>query len=190
MSNQPHFEVFPETRDVPYNDHGKVAYTHEPTGQFVWHFKDANGRITFTGGESFTRREDAHRSIRGVVFDVAVLFPGVSKLRFRDGLLIDSSGQRRKPPIVDLDENGDVVGSQNAPEIALADHLSDDGLVHLPRLAARAGGFSSSEGRRLLAGGALKLDGNVLAPDVLDLPVDDLRGKLLQVGNRRFARLR
>lgn len=102
MSNQPHFEVFPEISRTPPSMGAQ-------TGQFCWHFKDANGRITFTGGEAFTRREDAHRSIEGVVFDVAVLLPGVSKLRMRDGVLIDSSGNRREVPIDDLDESGALI---------------------------------------------------------------------------------
>lgn len=186
--NEPHFEVFPERHKR--EAHGKIdGVPPGPlTGAFVWHFKDANAHITFTGGESFTRREDAHRSIRGVFADVVALAGyhyGVT-----GKLLAEAALEKGALPIVDLDENGDIVGSRNAPEIALADHLADGGLIHLPRLAARAAGVSSSEGRRLLAGGALKLDGNVLAPDVLDLPADDLRGKLLQVGNRRFARLR
>jgi tyrosyl-tRNA synthetase len=36
----------------------------------------------------------------------------------------------------------------------------------------------------------VKLDGEVLAPDVLDLPAASLDGRVLQVGKRRFRRLR
>jgi uncharacterized protein YegP (UPF0339 family) len=88
--NRPHFEVFPEM--IRGSDHCQG----EPTGQFCWHFKDANGRITFTGGEAFTRREDAHRSIEGVRRDVGVC-----------GVCVKSSATR--PPIIDLDENGKVI---------------------------------------------------------------------------------
>lgn len=108
MSGAPHFEVYPEAKTVR-TDPFSAAYIPKWTGFYCWHFRDANDRITFVGGKSFTRREDAHHEIEGVVFDMAVLFPGVSKLRFRDGVLIDSSGQRREPPIVDLDEDGEVV---------------------------------------------------------------------------------
>lgn len=99
--NEPRFEVFPERR----RHTGQPGDFPEPlTGAFAWHFRDANARITFTGGESFTRREDAHRSIRGVGKDVIeaafASYPGVT---------FDFSRFVLRPPIVDLDENGDVV---------------------------------------------------------------------------------
>jgi tyrosyl-tRNA synthetase len=78
----------------------------------------------------------------------------------------------------------------DAPEVALADFLENGGgEVHLPRLLAGAFGLSSSEGRRLLTQGGVKLDGEPLPPQPLDLPVDRLAGRMLQVGKRRFARL-
>ena len=51
-------------------------------------------------------------------------------------------------------------------------------------------GGSRSEARRHLASGAVKLDGEPLAAGVLDLPGADLDGRVLQVGKRRFRRLR
>jgi tyrosyl-tRNA synthetase len=76
------------------------------------------------------------------------------------------------------------------PEVDLAEYLGDgDGKVHLPRLIAGSFGISSSEGRRLLAQGGVKLDGEPLAGDPLDLPTEALAGRVLQVGKRRFARL-
>ncbi len=66
----------------------------------------------------------------------------------------------------------------------------DDGVVHLPALLAEAFGISSSEGRRLLAQGGVKLDGDPVAGDTLDLPLEGLDGAVLQVGRRRFVRLR
>lgn len=74
-----------------------------PTGRFAWHFKDANGHITFTGGESFARRDEAHRSICDVVADVLtqVMVPATERGTIdKDDLTI-----------VDLDENGDVLVS-------------------------------------------------------------------------------
>jgi tyrosyl-tRNA synthetase len=65
----------------------------------------------------------------------------------------------------------------------------EDGHVHLPALIAGAFGMSSSEARRLIAQGGVKLDGESLAPDRLDVPVAELGGRVLQVGKRRFARL-
>jgi tyrosyl-tRNA synthetase len=65
-----------------------------------------------------------------------------------------------------------------------------EGEVHLPRLIAGAFELSSSEGRRLLAQGAVKLDGEPVPGGALDLPVSELDGRVLQVGKRRFRRLR
>ena len=89
MSNQARFEVFPEMSG------GEPWGQRAPTGEYCWHFRDANGRITFTGGESFSRREDAHRAIYKAVADV-----------LRQVGLIDGY---RKVPIIDLDQNGDVI---------------------------------------------------------------------------------
>jgi tyrosyl-tRNA synthetase len=66
----------------------------------------------------------------------------------------------------------------------------DDGEpVHLPALLARAFGVSTSEARRGVAQGAVKLDGEPVAGGVLDLPAADLDGRVLQLGKRRFARV-
>jgi tyrosyl-tRNA synthetase len=65
-----------------------------------------------------------------------------------------------------------------------------DGQVHLPALLAEAFGLSRSEGRRLLAGSGVRLDGSPLDPAVVDLPAAELDGAVLQVGRRRFRRLR
>jgi tyrosyl-tRNA synthetase len=64
-----------------------------------------------------------------------------------------------------------------------------DGQVHLPALIAGIFELSSSEVRRLIGQGAVKLDGESASPERLDLPVDEVRGRVLQVGKRRFARL-
>jgi tyrosyl-tRNA synthetase len=60
--------------------------------------------------------------------------------------------------------------------------------VHLPALMAEAFGLSRSEARRLLDQGGVKLDGSELSE--LDVPAEALDGVVLQVGKRRFKRLR
>jgi tyrosyl-tRNA synthetase len=76
------------------------------------------------------------------------------------------------------------------PEVDLSEYVADgDGDVHLPRLIASAFGMSTSEGRRLLAGGGVKLDGEPLSAITLDVPAEQLAGRVLQVGKRRFAKL-
>ena len=61
--------------------------------------------------------------------------------------------------------------------------------VHLPALLAEAFGISTSEARRSLAQGGVRLDGQPLGVAILDLPAADLDGKVLQLGKRRFARV-
>jgi tyrosyl-tRNA synthetase len=80
---------------------------------------------------------------------------------------------------------------EEMPEVDLGDYRADgNGLVHLPRLIAGAFGVSSSEGRRLIQQGGVKLDGEPVAAEPLDLAADSLAGRVLQVGKRRFCRLR
>jgi tyrosyl-tRNA synthetase len=76
------------------------------------------------------------------------------------------------------------------PEVSLkeADGVND-GQVHLPALIASAFEMSTSEARRLFNQGAVRLDGQPLEGERLDLPADELSGKVLQVGKRRFLRL-
>jgi tyrosyl-tRNA synthetase len=65
----------------------------------------------------------------------------------------------------------------------------DGGDVHLPALIAAQFGLSRSESRRLIEQGGVKLDGQAVAGDRLDLPASELAGKVLQVGKRRFVKL-
>jgi tyrosyl-tRNA synthetase len=46
-----------------------------------------------------------------------------------------------------------------------------------------------AEARRLLGGGGVKLNGEPLAPEELDLGRVRLAGAILQIGKRRFVRL-
>ena len=66
----------------------------------------------------------------------------------------------------------------------------DNGTVHMPALLSDAFGLSRSEGRRLLAQAGVKLDGEPLDESAIDLPAERLDGAVLQVGRRRFKRLR
>jgi tyrosyl-tRNA synthetase len=78
----------------------------------------------------------------------------------------------------------------DVPELSLADADGvNGGDVHLPALIAGVFGISSSEARRLIAQGGVKLDGQSVPAESLDLPAGDLGGRVLQVGKRRFVRL-
>jgi tyrosyl-tRNA synthetase len=67
--------------------------------------------------------------------------------------------------------------------------LTDGETVHLPALIASSFDVSSSEARRLLGQGGVRLDGEVLAGEQLDLPATAVRGRVLQLGKRRFVRV-
>jgi tyrosyl-tRNA synthetase len=66
---------------------------------------------------------------------------------------------------------------------------ADDDDVHLPALLARAFAISTSEARRGLGQGAVKLDGEPVEPGTLDLPASAVDGRVLQFGKRRFVRV-
>jgi tyrosyl-tRNA synthetase len=79
---------------------------------------------------------------------------------------------------------------EDVPELSLSDADGvNDGEVHLPALIAGAFSMSTSEARRLLAQGGVKLDGETLDGERLDVPLEQISGRVLQVGKRRFARL-
>jgi tyrosyl-tRNA synthetase len=79
---------------------------------------------------------------------------------------------------------------EDIPEVSLRDADGvNDGQVHLPALIAGTFEMSTSEARRLLAQGGVKLDGESLDAERLDLPLEEVSGRVLQVGKRRFARL-
>ncbi len=65
----------------------------------------------------------------------------------------------------------------------------ESGEVHLPALIAAQFELSTSEARRLLGQGGVKLDGEVVDAGRLDVPLEELTGRVLQVGKRRFVRL-
>jgi len=48
---------------------------------------------------------------------------------------------------------------------------------------------TNSEARRLIRGGAVRLDGQVITDETLQISEEELDGKILQVGKRRYARL-
>ena len=82
-----------------------------------------------------------------------------------------------------------VVREGEAPDEVPGVRVSaTDGTVYLPGLLVdHLGVASTSEGRRLIAQGGVKLDGEVVSE--LELPAARLDGALLQAGKRRFARI-
>jgi tyrosyl-tRNA synthetase len=67
---------------------------------------------------------------------------------------------------------------------------ADGGVVHLPALLSHAFGISTSEARRTITQGGVKLDGAALPDGSLDRPASEVDGKLVQLGKRRFVRVK
>jgi len=76
---------------------------------------------------------------------------------------------------------------EDVPEVAFR---AVDGVVHLPALLATAFGISTSEARRGLEQQAVRIDGAPVPGGSLDVVVDDVDGRVLSLGRRRFARVR
>jgi tyrosyl-tRNA synthetase len=74
---------------------------------------------------------------------------------------------------------------EEVPEIRVS---ASDRTVYLPAvLVDHLGVASTSEGRRLIAQGGVRLDGDVVSD--VEVPASRLDGALLQAGKRRFARV-
>ena len=75
-------------------------------------------------------------------------------------------------------------------EVPLPPSLGGAGAIWLPRLLTELGmAGSNSEARRLIEGGGVRLDGEPLTEPGVEIPADALRGKVVQVGRRRFVRI-
>ena len=82
----------------------------------------------------------------------------------------------------------EIVRRHEVPEELPEVRLPEGDPVHLPALLVGSFGIAStSEARRLVGQGGVKVDG--VAVGELDLPREALAGTVLQVGKRRFARL-
>jgi tyrosyl-tRNA synthetase len=77
---------------------------------------------------------------------------------------------------------------EEVQEISIPPELVDGGDVWLPRLMTELGlASSNSEARRLISQGGVRLDGETVS--VEQTAAEPLRGRVLQVGRRRFVRL-
>jgi tyrosyl-tRNA synthetase len=75
-------------------------------------------------------------------------------------------------------------------EIPTVEWRGDGAVVHLPALLAQAFGISTSEARRAIAAGGVRIDGEPVDAGRLDLPVVEVDGRVVQLGKRRFARVK
>ena len=96
---------------------------------------------------------------------------------------------------VEAERHFDRVHKEHRPpeeidEVVVSRAGLEDAVVHLPALLADHFGVSRSEARRLLGQGGVRLDGEPLGPDELDVDGARLDGAVLQVGRRKFRRVR
>ena len=101
--------------------------------------------------------------------------------RFHDAGAADGAAAHFERVFVQRDVPEDLEEATFAPS---------NGTVHVPALIAETFGGSRSEARRLLAQGGVKVDGEPLGADEQDVAAERLDGAVLQVGKRRFRRLR
>ena len=99
--------------------------------------------------------------------------------RFHD----DAAAEEAEARFDAIHKRGEV--PEDMPTVSVADGET----VHLPALLASSFQISSSEARRLIGQGGVRLDGEALDADALDLPASELSGKVLQLGKRRFVRV-
>ena len=79
-----------------------------------------------------------------------------------------------------------VVREGGAPDEVPEAALPEGDPLHLPALLAAAFGLSTSDARRMIGQGGVKLDGTVVSE--LDVPRAQLAGSVVQAGKRRFVR--
>jgi tyrosyl-tRNA synthetase len=80
-----------------------------------------------------------------------------------------------------------VVREGQAPDEVPEASLPEGDPVHVPAVLASAFGLTTSEARRLLSQGAVRVDGEPVTE--LDVPRATLQNALVQAGKRRFVRL-
>jgi tyrosyl-tRNA synthetase len=153
--------------DVPEEMFGKLMRVpDEAMGQY---FQLLLGDPTPAGPPNEAKRELARRVVE----------------RFHDGAAAAAAEEHFDRLFVHREAPAEV------EEAAIGSFLGDDGAaVHLPNLLRGLFEISSSEARRLIQQGGVKLDGEPIPAGTLDLPPADLDGRVLQVGKRRFRRLR
>jgi tyrosyl-tRNA synthetase len=80
---------------------------------------------------------------------------------------------------------------EGVEEMAIPSEALRDGKVWLPRLLATSGlAASNADARRLIEQGGVRLDGETVQDADAEFAQGELSGRVLQVGRRRFVRLR
>jgi tyrosyl-tRNA synthetase len=83
-----------------------------------------------------------------------------------------------------------VVRKELPSDIAAVEWPRNSGVVHLPALLSAAFGVSSSEARRAITQGGVRIDGQVVGNGSLDVDAASVDERVVQLGKRRFVRVR
>jgi tyrosyl-tRNA synthetase len=93
--------------------------------------------------------------------------------------------------VADAEEAFDAVVRREVPDDAPEVELGSEEEVWIVDLISRAGfAKTNGEARRFVRGGAVRLGGEVVEDEKLTVAAADLDGAVLQVGKRRYARLK
>lgn len=80
---------------------------------------------------------------------------------------------------------------EEIPEVTIAHGELKQGMIWLPRLLVLSGlASSTSEGKRLISQGGIKLDDKVVEDQGLEISASELDGCIIQKGKRHFRRLK
>lgn len=132
----------------------------------------ASAELAQLGAEVVAGGPRANAVKRRVAREIVTLYHGPDEARVAEERF-DATFKRHEVPT-------------DVPEV----RLPDGDTVHLPALLRMAGlAGSTSEARRFLRDGAVRLDGEVVPTEPLDVARESLAGQVLQVGRRRFVRL-
>ena len=118
---------------------------------------------------------EANRAKRAVAAAIVALYHG-EEAAGRAEAAFDRQFRRKEAP-------------EEVPDAAIPGDAIDGPEVYLPRVLAELGlAKSGSEARRLIAQGGVRVNGEPVSRE--NVALGDLEGGLLQVGKRRFVRLR
>jgi tyrosyl-tRNA synthetase len=94
------------------------------------------------------------------------------------------------PAVADAERTFDAVVRREVPENVPAVELVAGESLWIVDLIVRAGfANTNGEARRFIRGAAVRLDGEVVSDEKLTVQTEDVDGRVLQVGKRRYARL-
>jgi tyrosyl-tRNA synthetase len=93
--------------------------------------------------------------------------------------------------VAEAEKTFDAIVRREIPEDAPEVELPDEENIWIVDLITLAGfAPTTGEARRFIRGGAVRVNGEVIRGEKLSLRTKELNGKVLQVGKRRYARLK